>query len=84
MNDFLDTLKVKEYDCLSCGSIYDIHWDPEEVDTAFSGVGPEFCPFCGEQIEVEELPEDLLNIDFVDRAEFGKGVDLVDGDGEED
>ena len=83
MDDDFDTLIKKEYECLNCGSIYNIHWDPEEVDTIFSGVGPEFCPFCGEQIEAEELPEHLLDIDFVDHAEFGKGVDLVDGEEED-
>ena len=83
MDDYVDTLIKKEYECLSCGSIYDIHWDSEEVDTAFSGVGPEFCPFCGEQIEVGELPEHLLDIDFADHAEFGKGVNFVDGEEED-
>ena len=83
MDDFLDTLIKKEYECPSCGSFYNIHWDPNEVDTVFSGVGPGFCSFCGEEIEVDGLPEDLLNIDFVDHAEFGKGIDLVDGEEED-
>ena len=77
-----DILIQKEYECPNCGSIYKVMWDPNEVDTAFSGAGPEFCPFCGETIETEELPEDLLAMDFTDHAKFGRGVDLVDGEEE--
>ena len=43
-----DTSAKKEYECPSCGSIYTVQWEPDEVDTAFSGVGPELCPFCGD------------------------------------
>ena len=82
MEDYVetDTSAKKEYECPSCGSIYTVQWEPDEVDTAFSGVGPELCPFCGDDIEVDGLPEDLLDMDFADHAEFGKGIDLVDGD----
>jgi transcription elongation factor Elf1 len=85
MRSIPDTVVKKEYECLSCGSMYDIQWDSDEVDIAFSGAGagPKYCSFCGEEIEVEEM-EHLLDINFTDHVEFGKGVELVDGDGEED
>ena len=83
MDDMLESFVKKEYECPSCGSVYDVEYDPDVVDTSFVGTGPEFCPFCGEQIESEELPEDFLDIDFTDHAQFGRGVDLVDGEEED-
>lgn len=83
MNDSSeDALIQKQYECPNCGSIYKVVWDSDEVDTAFPGVGPEFCPFCGETVEAEELPENILDMDFTDHAKFGRGVDLVDGEEE--
>ena len=63
------------FECQECGAEGSAATDMDLV--------VEFCPFCGLQIESEELPEEFLDIDFTDHAQLGRGVDLVDGEEED-
>jgi len=40
----------KEYECHSCGSMYYVIYDPDEVELKLKP-GPELCPFCGSSVE---------------------------------
>jgi DNA-directed RNA polymerase subunit RPC12/RpoP len=75
-----EEISSREYNCNLCGSQYKVNWEPDEVDLIYT-LAPEFCPFCGEKDE--EVDEDL-GIDFKDKVSFGKGVDMMDQDEEED
>jgi hypothetical protein len=67
---------VKSYDCQTCGSIYTVSYNDDEVDTGYS-TSPEYCPFCSER---DNSIDDDLGIDMTDNVSFGKGVDMMDGD----
>ena len=75
-----EDISSRDYDCHSCGSQYKVNWDPEEVDLIYSAA-PEFCPFCGDK---DESVDEDLGIEFEDKISFGKGVDMMDQDDEED
>ena len=51
------TNKSLSGDCLSCESTYSVSYMEEMVSQEL----PEYCPFCGEQIE--ELSEDYIEDD---------------------
>ena len=48
--DILDGRVTKSYDCHTCGSIYKVTYDDDEVDIGYSSL-PEYCPFCGTKHE---------------------------------
>jgi hypothetical protein len=68
-----------EYDCHTCGSMYKISWEVDEVELPYSDI-PEYCPCCGIKLD---NPADDIGIDFKDKVDFNKSVDLMDGDGDE-
>ncbi len=68
-----------EYDCHTCGSMYKISWEVDEVELPYSDI-PEYCPCCGIKLD---NPADDIGIDFKDNVDFNKSVDLMDGDGDE-
>ena len=71
---------VKKLECQSCGSQYNITYDPDEVHLDYPTEHPLICPFCGEEVVDEDDPS--FGLDMTDQAEFGKGVDHMDGDDE--
>ena len=74
--DIPDGRITKSYDCHTCGSIYKVSYDDDEVDIGYSSI-PEYCPFCG--TKHEDIDEEL-GMDFDDHAAFGKGVEHMDED----
>ncbi len=75
----------QEYERHSCGSMYQVVWDPDEVELNLKPA-PELCPFCGAAVEKAQLDIDHVNEtgylggEAVDHAAFGKGVDWMDGE----
>jgi hypothetical protein len=74
----------KEYECHSCGSMYYVIYDPDEVELKLKP-GPELCPFCGSSVEEAILDVDNVNetgylggMEATDNAGFGRGVDWMD------
>ena len=73
----------KEYECHSCGSIYEIRWDPDDVELKLKP-SPDICPFCSSGVKAQELDTDGVNEtgylggEPVDYAGFGKGIDWMD------
>ena len=81
MSDMDDTSNTKthQYDCHTCGSMYEVRWEQDEVELPYSEV-PEYCPFCGTK---HDNPAEDIGIDFKEHTDFNKVVDMMDGDGDE-
>ena len=71
-----DIIKKHEYDCQSCGSIYEIKWETEEVELPYSTI-PEYCPCCGIK---HDSPAEDIGIGFTEQVDFDGSVEVVDGD----
>ena len=57
-------------DCIQCESTYDISYATEVTSTPL----PEFCPFCGEVIEKENIQDDSPDADDDDDLDDGEDV----------
>jgi DNA-directed RNA polymerase subunit RPC12/RpoP len=66
-----------EYDCHTCGSIYKVKWEPDEVELPYSDV-PEHCPFCG--AKQDSVSTEDIGIGFTEQIDFDGSVEVVDGD----
>jgi len=54
-----------EYDCHTCGSMYKISWEVDEVELPYSDI-PEYCPCCGIKLD---NPADDIGSDFKDKVD---------------
>ena len=56
---------VYELNCESCGSEYELAYSEHSITEQ-----PIYCPFCGSDIDLSEVEDDLEEDDFFDELDF--------------